>query len=251
MQFRKLVPTVWRLSALGAASIGTWVIAQHVVAQSYAPKPLTATYYIESFDENGSKRESEQTFAVRGDGSIVKPRSTSGPDGKMYTQRTLYDVGKKKRVAIDGLTESITSYALSDTELKNLQYPLAICQRFEVEAALVQGYRTRKELVKTGPVNHERLREAWYAADFGCLLVKETVSDLNENGDSRIRYTQTLKTVTLGEPDPALFSIPEWQERTPSAVFAEFNRKFNLSRPLPKSSSDRDRAYFANQVSKP
>ena len=57
--------------------------------------------------------QSQKVWAVRSDGSVVEPRYSNAPAGQMYQQRIITDAADGKRIVVDGITESVTTYVLT------------------------------------------------------------------------------------------------------------------------------------------
>jgi hypothetical protein len=65
----------------------------------------------------------------------------------------------------------------------------------------IGGFRTIR-LVYQGP---DHTIKSWHAVDVGCATFQQTFEDASGRG------VQTLASLTLGEPDPALFHVPATQ----------------------------------------
>lgn len=113
----------------------------------------------------------------------------------------------------------------------------------------ISGYRTVKTKFRSPGLHID----SWWAPDLGCVLLKETVSRPQADGTSRLFLTREAVAVTFGEPDPALFEVPNWPESTPSQVFERYRQKFNLpdTEELRRIKASKDRAYWAQQTRKP
>jgi hypothetical protein len=175
----------------------------------------------------GSDKQ-DQYFARRADGSTVQSRVVTGPDGKQYTQRTVADAAKGVRVVIDGVTQSITTYHLSKVAVAELRAPARRCGN----DASPSGESLMGHAVVRTVLNANGRIETFLAPDLGCVLLRERVYRPDANGNDRQVASKEAVAVMPGDPDPALFVIPDWPERSPSEVTSEMSKKFHLQPPL-------------------
>lgn len=252
MRFARLRRTAITIGLAICATCVVWVGGRKLVAQRLAPQALTVKYIqTETREFDGAVvLATERHLAVRSDGSRVEPRSVVADDRRAYDQRIIADVAKGKRIVVEGVTQSLTTTILSDMELAALRNPGGRCLYQETEPAeAIFGYRTVKTKFRSPGLHID----SWWAPDLGCVLLKETVSRPHADGTSRLFLTREAVAVTFGEPDPALFEIPDWPESTPSQVFERYRQKFNLpdTEDLGRVKASKDRAYWAQQTKKP
>jgi hypothetical protein len=227
-----------------AGSCAAWFGTKLVVAEALAPVPLTIVYSHSSGDGTVSPSfASSSEFLVRGDGSRTEKRSLKAPDGRMYVQKTMMDVRNQREVS-DGITESLTTYALTADDTKALTNPGTRCSALKnAKESTYLEYRTSTVDETFG----DRRVESSYAPDLGCVLLRQTVSQTS-GGQERLLSVKQASSVRLGEPAPEEFDVPSWQERSPSAVIAAFERKYQRKNSDPSIYLAKDKAYYARQV---
>src|SRR5712692_2917475 len=101
--------TILKALSLIILAILSSVVAKHVYSRQLSTAALTATTTESYFRyPTGEYVRSEQrTLFVRGDGSSVELKRGVAPDGRPVEGRILIDITARKRVVIDGMTDSI------------------------------------------------------------------------------------------------------------------------------------------------
>ena len=222
------------------------------VAQVLGPRPMTVRYVESHFrDSDGTlMSQSQKVWAVRSDGSVVEPRFSTAPDGQMYQQRIITDAAQGKRIVVDGITESITTYVLTDRAVRALRTPGGGClNRKGEEAEPVFGYATvRVEM----PLADKTVQE-WLAPELNCVPLRSTLSKLMPDGTQRVLVRREVGDVAFGEPDAALFTAPDWPEWSPSQVLELFRQKYGLpaTAQLERTKQITDQAYQAQRTPRP
>ena len=105
------------------AVVGVSALFTHVVVV----RAQSSAFFIKYVQTSKGLPATELFYARRGDGSVVEWRARPAPDGKQYDQRTIYDLPKGAKVVLEGATESISTYPLSQRELSELQKPSLNC----------------------------------------------------------------------------------------------------------------------------
>jgi hypothetical protein len=68
--------------------------------------------------------------------------------------------------------------------------------------------------------------DEWRAPDLNCERLKWETRRLRPDGSLRARNTDEVISLTLGEPNPDLFSVPaEYTERPPAQALSEVDRR--------------------------
>lgn len=111
---------------------------------------------------------------------------------------------------------------------------------------LILGYRV--VLVHDGRTygnGASNRHDRWEAPDLNCFPLRSVDFATRQAGVKAPHNEAEVINVTFGEPDPALFSIPEkFVERSPSERHAEFERKFGMRAPTPPQA---DQEYFSER----
>ncbi len=212
---------------------------------------MTLTYSVKTTSEGGEK-QSSTLYVVRSDGSRMEPRVIQARDGKLYEQRTIQDAASGRRVVIEGVTQSLTTYQLNERETAALRVAHRDCQGNQSkEEERILGYRTTRSLIRLGETPLASSIERWVAPELDCAVLKERFTKRDHAGQIVATQEKWVTEIRLGEPAAELFAIPAWPERTPSQVKAELERKFGLKPETLGNAGDReqDAAYWVRQSS--
>lgn len=228
----RLVTLTVTVGALG----GVAVLTAAFQAERRERTAFTAKIEARSYDPDGDLTATTLSAAAfRGDGASVDLREAV--DGSPVNNRVILDPDAGVRTAVDSFTKSITTYPLHPARKRALQMkPSASCEStlpgemLESPRAVSEnmlGRRvlravTRETLNFGGGRSEVVQRELLLAPELDCFPLR-TVVTVSRSDGTRLGSTITeVTSVTLGEPDPLLFEIPEdYVERAPSAVFAE------------------------------
>lgn len=112
--------TKQRLFVFVASTIG-FVCVSVLVTHIVIVRAQSSALLIKYVQTSKGLPATDSFYARRGDGSVVEWRARPAPDGKEYDQRTIYDIPTGAKVVLEGATESITTYPLSQRELSELQ----------------------------------------------------------------------------------------------------------------------------------
>lgn len=197
---------------------------------------VTGTYYQHPTGE--VVKVVESVSARRADGS----RADMWLDGR---QRIVLGIHQKQRVSIDPLTESITTYPLSDRSVTSFTHVVPGCtEDANAEHTSLLGYDVVKSVDTKGVYRVEN----WLAPKLDCLALKSTV--LLEVNGSMLPFTVVeAHSIAVGDPDQTLFEIPKsFVERAPSQVLAEHDRRYPGG-PKGCDFTKFDQAYQANRKS--
>ncbi len=216
--------------AVIVSSAVTWIVS----ASNAELSPVTIHYVVTATGpiagpaSQPRSNKQDQYFARRADGSTVESRVVTGPDGKQYTQRTVQDTATSRKVVIDGVTQSVTSYHLSKAAAAELTTPARRCGAEALPTSEpVLGHRVVRTVL-----NANGRIETFLAPELGCALLRERFYRADASGKEYVAAAKEAVAVMKGDPDPALFVIPDWPERSPSEVMSEMSKKFNLQPPL-------------------
>lgn len=240
-----------KIAGVGLAVVGSltvWLGTRTIVAEQLAPLAVTVSYLETHFSDPAGVPvgKNVRTLAVRSDGSRVEPRVVTAADGRLYTQKVIVDVGRKKRIVVEGVTESLITTGLSDAELERLAKPGGACIDPQAKPGpTILGYRTVQREIRT-PIF---VVQEWRAPELGCLMLRQTYSRPQADGSLRLVLECTAAELAFGEPDPALFQPPDWPETAPSQALERYRLKFGLpdTEELRKIKEAKDRAYWARQ----
>lgn len=129
------------------------------------------------------------------------------------------------------MTESTTTSKLSTWLVEHMSKPSNACIGLDSRAE--QGERLGHRVLKAvQQLPQDRsgmitVAERWLAPDLNCLPLVETVSQRKDGKSTVVNQTE-ITSLKPGEPSPEYFSVPAgFTERPPSAVFAEYRRKYS------------------------
>ncbi|MCC7174408.1 MAG: hypothetical protein IT159_04360 [Bryobacterales bacterium] len=180
------------------------------------------------------------------------------PTGEGREQRTVTDPRAMRRVDVDGITESLTTSAMTPRAAEQyLVRPGGCGARPGAPRLTVAGYEG-VQVIRENPapsLGGTMRFERWFATGLDCLELKSALYWPGPDGQARLAKETVVTSVAVGEPDSALFAIPaSYIERSPSAVFAEFERRYPSVKKQPCEAPDcndagtvLDRAYYAQR----
>jgi len=207
---------------------------------------FTAIRTITSYDKaSGEIARTEQLLiAVRSDGSRAQVRTRTAPDGTQHEQKTIIDVSARKRLLVDGLTDSLTTYPLSEkAALHYAVRPVPSCRGADEEAGEMFGFPVRRREREVNDGRDTIHFEEWVAPDLNCMVMKRVVRI-----EDRLASVEEITTLTRGEPAASMFALPDrpLTERSPGEVLAEFSRRYG-KRFNPNTAAVLDQAYESHQ----
>lgn len=234
---------IGKVAQLAAVSIVT-VIASSVLvrlirADSTRPKAFTI-HYVETMV---SRPPLDSYYSQKTDGSKVISRMMQFPDRKSYLQKTVFDVQAGTKGVVDEATQSKTTYRLSKSAITDLTKAPNTCTS---DAAAQRGTILGHTVVRTQseiPSSNHRIVEDWHAPISGVSYYGEVVSGIGADGNPTELVRKEAVSVAIGDPDATLFEVPDWAERSPSDVMAEYSRRYNRPLPPPEGMVSQDRAY--------
>jgi hypothetical protein len=197
----------------------------------------------------------EYQHAVRSDGSEADVFRSIAPDGRPALMRIVVDPNQLRRIVADGLTESTTTTHLSQEYAESFKTKPSSCgAEPQAERRTYLGYETLRisRSVKSGSAS-TIVVEQWLAPALNCYPLRETYLRPAEGRDPIVVTEREVTSVTPGEPDSSLFDIPSaYKERAPTAVFAEFARRYPndhgaCDEPCQRGRSRVDQSYYAQQ----
>ncbi len=218
MRFRPLAATV-----LAATLVVGGVLLRKLSAQPIQFQPFSAVVHETKFNGKGVKgHESDSIRAMRSDGSFVISEERAFPDGKNYSLRTIIDVSYRRRVVVHAATGSVTTYPLSTGAVRKYVADLSSCRALASERQAMNNIETVRDKSEVPGL----IRDRWLAPSLNCFALQESVSNGSAHNE------RVVTSISLGEPDPALFAVPNgYVERSPAEVAVELTRKFPSAPP--------------------
>ncbi|HEX5412972.1 MAG TPA: hypothetical protein VFZ27_14065 [Terriglobia bacterium] len=210
---------------------------QKLRAESSARRPFTAVIVEHRHPGDASisaaawPNTQMTMYAVRSDGSTAEVIRRVDPNNNPVEIRVVVDMASARRVSIDPMTQSVTTYPLSQASLSFMNGLAIGCQSATSEHSTLIGYDVVKvQDSKEWPDGTADYSESWQAPALGCLRMDESSSP-QAAANRTVWNTREVTFVAEGEPSAALFAIPsDYVERSPSEVFAEFQRRFPNAR---------------------
>jgi len=221
-------------------------------AQPAGRNPFTAFTLERYYDGSGALvRSYNSIYAVRSDGSWVRIWPWQDPNGRYVEIREIWDFSAKENIGIDGLTDSVTTWPLSDGQVAAFRIPDKTCaDDLTLERATLLGYevvKVQRQTLQTSRKFVER-DEFWLAPALDCFRLREVLASGTIGGDIARTTEREVIFVIPGEPSPALFQIPpDYTERSPSQVAAEFARRFGRKVMSDAQLKLRDEIYHTHQ----
>jgi hypothetical protein len=241
---------------------GCLLFRRHVAAKAQVTKPtaFTIRYTEKDVPASGMKPPAtelhfgESYSFVRVDGAVADLKIMRLPDGNDYWHRNIQDPVSAQRIQLDQATESKTSYGLTARDIRDLKHPPGDCSvagGLMTATGTMLGYKVVRETMEN-PKMGKRF-EVWRAPDLNCAELRTDVFALEPpGGKATLQHTRVAVEVRTGEPDPKMFEVPDWPERSPSEAMEIYARKFHDESVLnPDSMSRLDGAYRARPPLQP
>lgn len=226
--------TIGFLTVVAVGIVGGQIVLSQGSDQS---RPFTATIVESTFlpGEETPRVARMKTIAVRSDGSWVEAVQTeaSGEVQGILLRRKITDVANRKRVVVDPLTESITTYPLSHAAaqafaIKSLHSCEANGTRLGTDRILgfdVDIVEVQKRYDSPAVSNTRRMK-SWVAPELDCFPLRREI-EMDVASKPTKKAIEAVTNISMGEPDRGLFEIPSnYKERSPSEVLAEAGRRF-------------------------
>jgi hypothetical protein len=178
--------------------------------KAFTAKLLTTDAHIDSTEGP----ETKTLIAIRRDGSRVD--IVESIDDTPAGNKVIIDVPAKRRIVIDVKTKSKTTYPMADSELA----PYVSVPSMKIEAdAVALSIAGRQGFPIDRMLEQGYWEEAWVCPELDYFKLR--FIHTYENGV----LTAEVKSLTVGEPNPALFEIPsDYIERSPIEVLQETAR---------------------------
>jgi hypothetical protein len=198
-----------------------------------------------AFDKSGNLvYTNEYLDALRSDGAVAY-RFTSQV---ARTRRIAFPNGSG--IVINELIAKKSTYPRKFTGIRIARDPNTSCSS-EADAKVgialegtdtIGGYRT----FRFGQVGSQGTWKGWYAPDLGCALLQMRLE--HDTGVTE----QQLSSVTLGEPDPALFQVQDnIQETVPSGLYPPLCRNGNCEGIADAVKARMDKSYMDKRSTQP
>jgi hypothetical protein len=251
---RKAIRVLGILAAFGVVWVGARAAARWTVkAASVERRPLTIQFREIRYGVPPNPQDQEEVFtwAIRGNGSTVEVRDRIARDGTPFRLRRIVDLDEGKEVLVNGLIEAVTTYFLSERAVE-FRRQIPSCSLLEQANPTVFGFKThgyvaRQTCDPSGTrCEEDRSVESQYVPELGCALVRRTVFDGASQAQPQPRLTQEPLSITIGEPDPALFQTPDWPEKSPAKVADELRQRLGAEI-RSRSWEIREDAYWAQR----
>lgn len=237
----------------GLSFLGSRVVhVQKLKAESSARRPFTAVIVEHRHPGDPSISDAAWPntemimYAVRSDGSTAEVIRRLDPNNTPVEIRVVADTASARRVIIDPMTQSVTTYPLSQASLAFMNGLAAGCQNATSEHSTRLGYEVVKvQDNKQWPDGSADYSQSWQAPALGCLPMYESSSP-QAGAAPTVWNSREVVFVAEGEASGALFTIPSnYVERSPSQVFDEFQSRFPNARKswVEKAGPPLDRAY--------
>ena len=218
--------------------------------------PHTATVVTRFYDNAGAVNATIVSLrARRSDGSLAKVRELVRDE--VSGVKLIVDTAASQRVAVDPVTESKTTYHLTPKAIhEHEDFRQGACQNAGEEVQEIAGLearRFRQEISHGNPSGGPRwttVVERWLAPALNCEPLRVDSRMVSPDGTVRGRTVDEVISVTMGEPRESLFAVPEYLEKSPSQVMAEYDRIRGRKEcdTCARSRSARDAAYDAARI---
>jgi hypothetical protein len=138
--------------------------------------------------------------------------------------KRIYDLDSRVEKLVFPLTESVSSVPISDKHLQDLQKALRADCKPDGDSWTVETHPEVRTILGYAVVQRSASTEGsglkideWVAPRLGCLAMRTILRAVDPTtGEYQVIKTVDVTSVTEGEPDPGLFSVPQnFTERSP------------------------------------
>jgi len=233
--------------AAGVSAVAVRQVHSHCSARTAFMATVVETFY--KYPTAEVIREVTSSYAVSSTGLTITQRSFSAPDGRAVTHAVVVDPVSRKRVFIDGLTDSTVTTTLSKRIADSMREGTRSCSEApHAEQSTLLNYdviKVSKDLLPRAGKIYRRV-ESWVAPALDCYTLKQVLWYRVEPGPWTVANIRQVTRVELGEPNAGLGVIPPgYVERAPSEVQAEHRRRYNKD--ITPSVDLLDKSYYAQQ----
>jgi hypothetical protein len=204
----------------------------HTAAKAYAQTgitPFTATLLTKQYDARGMELASFSTLVAKrrsGSTSTIREGFRNNETSKFTSIRLVEEM--KEVSGFNGVKSKFTTKlsreraeqlaAPGDRDCTSVPGTLHPAQ----DPQTILGFTVvRKVLSQDRPGGKTTITESWLAPELGCLVMRKTHGVMETSGTVLNFESVEAAHVMVGEPDAALFSIPDdFVERTPSEAYA-------------------------------
>jgi hypothetical protein len=231
------------ITLLGIALTFRFVGARAVLAQAKSSLPKARRYV--AFREIGGPPadlgsvEAVLGFDVtRSDGATVHGRYQKRPDGQTYLQRRILFPDSGKEILVLDEVKSVSTTYLPDNHPRRfgLLTPDPEKQCMEGKSPAIrtpkgilkeQGlYQQIPVFVVQDTIQNMTITE-WRAPSLDCYALRSEMERWDtKTGQIAARFERIATVINTDEPNPGLFEIPDWQERSPIGTEEEYFRRF-------------------------
>lgn len=216
------------IAASGALAFACFFVVRTVRLRGQVSTfhPFTATmvdYHCSRANQATPAFTEYSTVALRSDGALVRVhRREFAANSRWYNMRVIFNPAAATRIAIDPITQSITTYHLKSAVVQLRLSRERACAAGQASTSSILGYSV-VDVGSRAYITHNTtpaMRETWEAPSLDCLALKDVWRAAGENGAASIR-TRVIEATNVveGDPSTSLFQIPAgYQERSPSQV---------------------------------
>lgn len=217
-----------RFAALASALCGVSAfLASQLFAQdpSVPRVPLTLEKVQHTFGDAGVLEE-RIIEAVRDDGSTVRVTQHRSSDGDLKEIRTVVDLQSGRKIVLTSSAKSTTTYTYTDEHLRALRERSLSCPKAGETDRIMGHDVVSVARDRTGAPGNFYREVSWHAPSLGCIPLEDVVRSIEADGTERVIKTTEVVRIDVGEPDPALFSIPsDYTEMSPAEYAAEMGQE--------------------------
>ena len=232
--FKRFITNYKLILVLTFASLSAGYFLRHatqytkVYAQTMR-KGYTATILKNQYDGQGNVEIASSIVVAKkpsGSTSTITERFRKGQSTKSISLQLIEEL--KQITSFYGAASKVTTRMSKEkaAQLMSASDSACVLERGQAQVTaspeLILGFSVVKKTETTsGPDSKTAVTEIWFAPLLDCLPMKKVRQVLDANQSIVVREVSEVSRVVLGEPDPALFTLPaNYVERNPSEVYA-------------------------------
>ena len=211
-------------------------------------QPFTASERVTHFSRMNAVKDVDYTIARRADGSLVRSfivKDLDSPDGNEREAVFIWDVSSRHSIMLEPFTKSAMTQLLSPKEIADFVSSQKACSDAILSSS---GDRSAEQLLGHPVVRVEETSSTihtvrWVAPDLDCFPLRQTVA-LLDSKHAGLHHDDVVTKIEEGNPPNSMFAVPpEYTERSPLEIQAEYARKYGGVRFFGTTVDDAERQY--------
>lgn len=221
----RLMKRLNSMPAVLAAAVGvTFGLSAWKISGQVPESPPFALTYDAVQEVNGST-ERRFVYGRRSDGSEVRVTHLRSPEGELTEYRRIVDMGKRALIVLSPPRRSRTTFPYSQQAAEQARSDQqSLCRHPDpgsAESSEMLGYEVFKHVIDLPLTAADARIERFVAPELGCIALETRHFQRDAAGRHQLVSSERVLNVRIGEPDAALFAVPDDYVELSPAQYAE------------------------------